>query len=932
MNKMQPNEFQSNFLHSHDQAVPRPPHEQLEEQRFQLKKILEEHRQREANEEDGIFSCFNGNLITPCQIVISLETHNSKLEAPTEENSLGPSFETLVPVQLSNVNAESDQCNERVEPAISCFSPKSCTPSLFQQTQFVSSNIQQANLCYNSEYVAPTTSNAPCYILPGPCGASVNNAAAESNKLSITLYQSHIDEDSSALNVDLPSLNYNHYDNKLYSHAIPGDCSKHPCTGNLVNTNDAKVIQTQTVTQSANLSVKASDFVASGNLNDTERFSAESTSFYIPPNQCEEAVLTADSATTGGVDVQQPASDEEPYSSFVSSSTSQNFDKPVQSFNEKTKEENVILIGPDSLAIPMKHSKRKKVKSGIKNMLVKKQLMLNCEWADCTSTFYVSKEFHEHIDFHLNNLDEEMVEYLCPWLLCGSTWHNCESLIRHILFHAFHTQLKAQGLQIRELESLPNCFLDAERRNLVPQIPCMFECRFNDCKELFQSAQKFYLHTAFHFNSALCINKDGKSYFKCEWRDCNVLHSRLSKLKEHSLSHTQEKVVACPNCGSMFSCKARFHDHLLKQISHQDMRYQCSCCGRKYPTERLLRDHVRQHINHYKCPHCEMTCASQSNLDTHILYRHSSRKPHPCAHCNKAFKQLEDLERHLISHTENKLFKCDYPDCDYCCKCSATLDLHIKKKHLQIKVVYACHLCPCERTRGSALSQHLMKVHSLSWPTGHSKFFYRCDSEGKFRLQTVRFESLELEEGMDRYVELEEGTDRNAADRASSNEPYLPNQSPHDHNESQMAESSSKKSPAKANPNKKWSTKMKPARTSNKTKPKKRKCEVTKSKVKDEGAKNVSKSKSSSSLIKKLRQSRISPKARAASKVEKASSLKVADTRRTNAKSSPSNTTTNRCRKRKADEDPNSVMRVKKSRKKGLRGSISIDSPPHASM
>lgn len=44
--------------------------------------------------------------------------------------------------------------------------------------------------------------------------------------------------------------------------------------------------------------------------------------------------------------------------------------------------------------------------------------------------------------------------------------------------------------------------------------------------------------------------------------------------------------------------------------------------------------------------------------------------------------------------------------------------------HLNCRITYACHLCPCERTTGNALSLHLMNVHSLSWPTGHSRFLW----------------------------------------------------------------------------------------------------------------------------------------------------------------------------------------------------------------
>ena len=77
------------------------------------------------------------------------------------------------------------------------------------------------------------------------------------------------------------------------------------------------------------------------------------------------------------------------------------------------------------------------------------------------------------------------------------------------------------------------------------------------------------------------------------------------------------------------------------------MAHRCTHCQKVFSLHRHLRDHMRSHINHYKCPHCEMTCTNQSNLNGHIKYKHSDRKPFPCELCNYKAKTAADINKHM---------------------------------------------------------------------------------------------------------------------------------------------------------------------------------------------------------------------------------------------------------------------------------------------
>ncbi len=62
----------------------------------------------------------------------------------------------------------------------------------------------------------------------------------------------------------------------------------------------------------------------------------------------------------------------------------------------------------------------------------------------------------------------------------------------------------------------------------------------------------------------------------------------------------------------------------------------------------------------------------------------------------------------------------------------------------QFSSSYMCHVCEKVYCQGSTLSKHLKKVHNIELTSGHSRFRYKLETDGFYRLQTMRYESLEL--------------------------------------------------------------------------------------------------------------------------------------------------------------------------------------------
>ena len=234
---------------------------------------------------------------------------------------------------------------------------------------------------------------------------------------------------------------------------------------------------------------------------------------------------------------------------------------------------------------------------------------------------------------------------------------------------------------------------------------------------------------------------------RCAWQGCSKTDGSVSKLKEHLRCHSQERLVGCPTCGGLFANRVKFLDHCKRQHVPKEENFECTNCGKKFALERLLRDHMRSHINHYKCPHCDMTCPSPSSLNNHIRYKHTDNKPFPCDLCDYRGKTPSDVKGHIQVHYAEVELKCTELECDFSCRSQSTMKMHYLRKHTATEPRYVCHLCDKRYNRGAYLTKHLMKEHNFSWPSGHSRFRYnRDEATGFYRLQTIRysFKSLPL--------------------------------------------------------------------------------------------------------------------------------------------------------------------------------------------
>ncbi|KAJ8974093.1 hypothetical protein NQ317_011612 [Molorchus minor] len=296
---------------------------------------------------------------------------------------------------------------------------------------------------------------------------------------------------------------------------------------------------------------------------------------------------------------------------------------------------------------------------------------------------------------HITSHVVDTGEYKCKWMKCDEDFQNLPLLTQHISYHGYMSKLKNIGQNIIDRNNLLKCTLT--NNYVFPVSPAGYTCDWEYCGCNFLTVYDFFKHMDIHIKNNPRVS-------------CKTRYRSQYKLAEHLRTHTKEKTMACPTCCTVFSCKTKLCDHRTNQLSKNLRSYQCSQCLKLFPSERLLRDHMRSHINHYKCN---------------------------------------------ITHGEEKWIKCEH--CKFVCYSKKGLESHYVRVHKKVQSWYECHCCKYKCKRGGLLTKHLMKKHNYHWPSGHTRFRYRKDQDNIYRLQTVRYESLEVTQEMIRNEQCQTG-------------------------------------------------------------------------------------------------------------------------------------------------------------------------------
>ncbi|XP_029536688.1 histone-lysine N-methyltransferase MECOM-like isoform X16 [Oncorhynchus nerka] len=199
--------------------------------------------------------------------------------------------------------------------------------------------------------------------------------------------------------------------------------------------------------------------------------------------------------------------------------------------------------------------------------------------------------------------------------------------------------------------------------------------------------------------------------YRCE--DCDQLFESVSELLDHQKVPCGTPISAFlgnPGGDSSDLEGLEPHDlHLSHSLSHDghdhDGPQECKECDQVFPDLQSLEAHSLSHSEEreYKCDQCPKAFNWKSNLIRHQM-SHDSGKHYECENCTKqVFTDPSNLQRHIRSqHVGARAHAC--PDCGKTFATSSGLKQH-KHIHSSVKP-FICEVCHKSYTQFSNLCRH----------------------------------------------------------------------------------------------------------------------------------------------------------------------------------------------------------------------------------
>ena len=262
---------------------------------------------------------------------------------------------------------------------------------------------------------------------------------------------------------------------------------------------------------------------------------------------------------------------------------------------------------------------------------------------------------------------------VCTQPGCDYKTRNQYIMKRHKSVHSSHKPFRNNVPKERSKNEM--CELSEEELKSRP-----FVCGINGCDKRYSKSKSLDSHQRLVHNNPILI---------CSHPDCGYETRNKCQMKYHKSVHLAERPFKCTvdGCGKSAISQQNLNSHMT--IVHS--------IGRNF-----------------KCTHdgCDSAFKCQTSLNGHYRAKHGEKRL-TCSWpgCDYRCVSSNTLVLHRRVHSDERQFACDWPKCQYKSKWSNTLNKHKKSVHLKEKP-YSCHWPGCEYTGTRKNFRRHYKSHS----------------------------------------------------------------------------------------------------------------------------------------------------------------------------------------------------------------------------
>ncbi|ELU03123.1 hypothetical protein CAPTEDRAFT_34004, partial [Capitella teleta] len=194
---------------------------------------------------------------------------------------------------------------------------------------------------------------------------------------------------------------------------------------------------------------------------------------------------------------------------------------------------------------------------------------------------------------------------------------------------------------------------------------------------------------------------------------CNKTFAQNSNFKNHIRTHSDERPFVCEICCIGFKERYHLKKHMLFKHSNE-LKEECRVCGKKFKDSTAVRAHERIHsdVRPYACRRCGKTFKTSECLWHHENRSKTCKKRFLCIKCSKQFASYTAFDKHMVTHSELRPYKCQVCDIGF------KLKVHLKKHNLyrhSSEYPCECSICGKKFKDSSAVRLH-ERIHSNDRP------------------------------------------------------------------------------------------------------------------------------------------------------------------------------------------------------------------------